>query len=135
MLKIRTTESGKAHQCNLVHYNDNYKSKKSQWRPPEQMREFKLFEEADVNQWTDGTTDYWAVEVSDSAPNVVGVDSLARDCRIVRFRRDVNTAPWHGYPITLTRKGEKFPVEILRIWNSSSILGRAWLSKMKRRQL
>ena len=135
MRKVRTTKSGKAHQCNPAHYDYGSGSTKSQWTPPDPAREFKLFEVADVNHWTDGGSDYWAVEVLDSAPSVVGVDRLIRDCRMVRFRKDADTSPWHGYPITLARKDEKFPVEILRIWTRGCVLGRAWLSKMKRRQL
>jgi hypothetical protein len=135
MQQIRETKSGKKHQCNPVHYSHR-NPKKSQWKPPEPTREFFLFECADSSGWTDGTADYWAVENENYQPNILGFDPKGMStCRIARFRRDVDTAPWHGYPITLTRKGEKFPTCVLKQWEEEKILRRPWLTKMRKRQV
>jgi hypothetical protein len=134
MNELKTTMSGKAHQCNPAHYNGN--PEKSQWIPPEPIREFRLFEYADQNRWTDGTADYWAVDSQTACPQVVGIDhTRTRYCRIARFRRDADTSPWHGYPITLTRKNEKFPFTVLKIWERTQVLERAWITKFKKRQV
>lgn len=134
-MTIRYTATGqKAHQINPAHYNGALG--KSQWKPRDGQREYQLFCQADAEGWTDGTTDYWAIECQNGNANALGRDQAdAMDCRIARFRQDAQASPWHGYPITLTRQGEKLPPSVWSKWFGPSGLRRAWKQKLLKRQI
>lgn len=132
--QVRITALGKEHQCNPLHYNNA--QKKSQWIPRDPDREFRLFDLADQSNWTDGTADYWAVDIANQDPLPLGLDKTrAVRCRIARFVRDARTCPWHGYPITLTRDGEFFPKAVLECWTNHQLLDRGWLKKIRQRRV
>ena len=136
MNQIRhTTANRKPHKCNPAHYNGSYQ--KSQWKPPEPAREFQLFDLADEGGWTENDTDYWSVDSEGGNPRILGESPNRTTCRLARYRRDASTAPWHGYPITLRRQGEKIPPsDVLSRWfDGDRVLSRAWRRKIIQRQV
>ena len=131
-MPVNLTCNQKSHQCNPAHYNDH--PQKSQWIPKDPQREFMLFDAADKEEWTDDTSDYWSIKTNNYNIEVLGTDkNREKDCRISRFRRDSENAPWHGYPITLTRKGEPLPKIVWKKWEP--IVKRAWIKKIKNREV